>query len=426
MDLQPTIDSIPVEVIEEILSQLALPDICSLRLTGRKLNAKSSQGIFKSYFRRKTITMDATSDQFRQAVHVMQRQGFGCLLEHLTLVGLAGPYNPGPYNREESLKEAAVPMLFLQFMKDLGVNGTSGCLQSVSITMEDQNKGSSGYVWMNAAKCFEHTMQALHGSQLPIKSLDVFFGATRCSLSIDQLPTILELDLSASLQQLKCLSMSLSHHEAYKPSNSYISPREPEGKEMRAHASGRRHTDALCKFLQRCPVLEDLQLHWYRLYAFQLSRASNEEQRFFNRVVQSCQFPFLKRCTLKGIKTTETALLSFLRQMQLNSIVMEEIHLRTGKFGPVFDCLVERMEQLEYLHFENLWESQLILFDAPGKPHFCGPGMRPPHVLTRTVLTRSGADARMPIKYKLDSGRTSGEMEVTNWIMKRQREYGPR
>jgi hypothetical protein len=78
------------------------------------------------------------------------------------------------------------------------------------------------------------------------------------------------------------------------------------------------------------------------------------------------------------------------------------------------------MEQLEYLHFDNLWERDLIYFDAPGKPHFCCPGMGP------NALTRSGADVRMPLKYRFYNGSMSGEIEVTRWIIKRQREYGPR
>ncbi|KFY01602.1 hypothetical protein O988_02672 [Pseudogymnoascus sp. VKM F-3808] len=169
MDLQPRIDSMPVEVIEEILSQLALPDICSLRLAGRKLNAKSSQGIFKSYFRNKTIMMGA-SEQLRQAVHITQRQGLGCLLEHLTLVGLKRPDND-----EESSKEAAVLILLRQFMENLGLNVAGGCLQSMYLTINKKDDRFRESNWETAAKCFKHTMLALHANQLPIKSLDVFF-----------------------------------------------------------------------------------------------------------------------------------------------------------------------------------------------------------------------------------------------------------
>lgn len=92
MDLRLRLDGLPIEIIDSIVALLALSDICSLRLTGREVNAKSSQGIFKTYFHNKTITMSA-SEQLHQAVYLMQRWGFGCLLKHLTLVGLSTSRN---------------------------------------------------------------------------------------------------------------------------------------------------------------------------------------------------------------------------------------------------------------------------------------------------------------------------------------------
>lgn len=150
-------------------------------------------------------------------------------------------------------------------------------------------------------------MRALSASELPIESLDVFSGVTSRSLAIDRLATIRELNLSASLRRLKWLSMSLSHHMVYP-----LQRRESEeSEEMQALTTGERNTRAICKFLQHCPVLEDLQPHWYRLPMISLTNAISEEELFFDRVAQSCRFPFLKRCTLKGIRTY-AAILTFL------------------------------------------------------------------------------------------------------------------
>lgn len=146
-----------------------------------------------------------------------------------------------------------------------------------------------------------------------------------------------------------------------------------------------------------------------------------EEQYFFDRVVQSCRFPFLKRCTLKGIRTSEATLLSFLRQTQLNSIEMEEVHLRPGEFRLVFDYLVKHMEQLEYVHLNDLWEKRLVYFDAPREPHF--PRSEPQ--IGPNTLTRAGADARTPIKYQHRRGFTLDTPEFTQWTRKRQVQYGP-
>jgi hypothetical protein len=108
-------------------------------------------------------------------------------------------------------------------------------------------KGSSKWtsVWETAGDCFEATMHALSASELPIESLEVFSGVTCCSLSLDRLAAIQELNLSTSLQRLKRLSMSLSHHMVYKLGRKL----DEESEEMQALTTGERHTMAICKFL---------------------------------------------------------------------------------------------------------------------------------------------------------------------------------
>lgn len=194
-----------------------------------------------------------------------------------------------------------------------------------------------------------------------------------------------------------------------------------ESEEMQALTTGERNTRAICKFIQHCPVLEDLQLHWYTLRTTNLTNAISEEELFFDRVAQSCQFPFLKRCTLKGIRTSAATLLSFLRQMQLKSIEMEEIQLQPGEVRLVFDYLVKHMEQLEHVHLNDLWERRIIYFDAPGEPHF--PGSDPP--IGPSILTRTGTDARTPIKYQYSKGYALGSVKASQWRRKKDMQYGP-
>ena len=210
--------------------------------------------------------------------------------------------------------------------------------------------------------------------------------------------------------------MSLSHHMVYPPRRW----EGEESEEKQALTTGERNTRAICKFLQHCPVLDNLQLHWYRLPMISLTNAISEEELFFDHVAQSCRFPFLKRCTLKRIRTSAATLLSFLRQVQLNSIGMEEIHLKSGEFRLVFNYLVKHMEQLEHVHLNDLWETKLIYFDAPGEPHF--PGSGPPIGLN--TLTRTGANARMPIKYQQSRVYVQGFVEASQW-RKRRIQYGP-
>ncbi|KFY14480.1 hypothetical protein V491_06034 [Pseudogymnoascus sp. VKM F-3775] len=199
----------------------------------------------------------SSSEQLHQAIFMTQWQGFGCLLEHPTLVGLPKSRNP---------KDTA--MLLGQTMKNLRLGLAYGYPPSISLVIEDGVKyeghrltnDSCNWksVWETAGECFEATMQALSASELPIESLDVFSSVTCCSLSLDRLVTIGELNLSASLQQLKQLSISLSHHMVYELGRK----ESEESEEMQALANGERHTIAVCKFLQHCsPVLENLHLY---------------------------------------------------------------------------------------------------------------------------------------------------------------------
>lgn len=227
----------------------------------------------------------SASEQLYRAVSVTQRRRLGLLLEHLTLVGLPKSYNQ---------KDAAV--LLGQAMKNLRLGLVGGRLPSLSLVIENgvkykwqrlaEDSSSWKSVWEAAGECFEATMQALSSSELPIESLDVFSGVTCCSLSLDRLAIIRDLNLSASLRRLKRLSISLSQHVV----------NGDESEEMQALTTGERHTEAICEFLQHCsPVLEDLHLHRYKLRTINLSNAISEEKQFFDRIAQSCRFPFLKR-----------------------------------------------------------------------------------------------------------------------------------
>lgn len=117
-----------------------------------------------------------------------------------------------------------------------------------------------------------------------------------------------------------------------------------------------------------------------------------EERRFFDRIATSCEFPSLKKLTLKGIFTTDEAILSLLRSVHLHSLQMEWIVLQPGgKFRPIFDHLKQSMPTLEYLHLDNLFEEGSILhFDVPGEKHFEGAvnyNVNGPNVIVRTGIS---------------------------------------
>lgn len=396
--------SLPVEVLEVIAALLELRDLCSLRLTEGDVAAKYSQGLFKTHFRTKTIKLTAL-DQLVEFVCMTQPEQLGCLVEHLTLVGAPTSLHRGAAEQDTAERLG-------QAMTNLRLNSARGCLRSVSLVVESGgNDEHDVKPWEAASNCFHIAALALEASRLPIEGFDVFGRVRRCSLACNRMAAVLdEFDLMSSLKSVKQLSVSMSGQV------------EREGsEEEQTVAAGRRDVDAIVQFLGLCPELEDLQLHWYKLHLSNSIHGLIVEQRFFDRVVECCRFPSLKRCALQGIATTEAALLAFLRHVRLRRFEMEEVHLLTGTFHAVFALLAAHMEQLEYVHLDSLWETRLICFDAPGEPYLpsSGPSSGP------NVLTRTGADARQLIQYQYPVGYALGTVAAADWHRRRRHLYGP-
>jgi hypothetical protein len=146
-----------------------------------------------------------------------------------------------------------------------------------------------------------------------------------------------------------------------------------------------------------------------------------EERGFFTYVVEFGSFLQLRSCKLEGIYTDEDTLLAFFRKAtQLASISMKHFILqKPGKFRPAFDFISKHLENLDYIHFEDLYESRLICFDGPnvyGTPN--GPA----------VLTRVGDENRQrqrKIGYRKTTGIPSDELEGRQWLERNRLHYGP-
>ncbi|CZR69080.1 uncharacterized protein PAC_18981 [Phialocephala subalpina] len=423
MTSQPSLGGISMDVMECIVTFLDLSEICSLRLVAREVSEKASQGVFKRHFRTKKVQL-TIKPHLERAISIAQQRRYATLLEHLTLVSLPTSTLGPDSQRGEHEQGSACLELLHRALELFCLNSARGCLPTIALVIEGAGEDGPNRprIWDAAASCFNITMLALGSSKLPIEALDIFGSVRCCSLACDQVAAMLaKIDISIlteSLRGLKQLYMSLAYHER----------REPESEYTKSLAFGQANTSAICRFLELCPALRDLQLHWYNTYGSHsedaLTDPLKEEKSFFDRIARSGRFPSLHRCTLKGIYTSEAALLSFSRQVQhLHHLDMDEIHLGTsGMFRPFFEYLAQDMPELEYLHLDNLWEERLIYFDAPGKSHFPHSGRRSngPNTITRT-----GADARKPIRYQFSHGVALGSPQASNWARKLRRQYGP-
>jgi hypothetical protein len=405
----PDLNRLPTDVLEGVVALLPLQDICNLRLVSRAVATKSSRGVFRKHFTTKTVKWTST-EQMEEFVHLTQPHGVGCLLQHLTVIGIAPA---PPADQEHSLDE-----LLSKALANLRLNSTHGCLQTIVLLVQGQDNNTIipcskmrdwRQVWLTAARTFEILCHALAESALPIiQKLDIFDRVSGCSLACDQIgPIFGRIDLSKSLEKLRCLSLSLSHHAA---------------EDLNDKALGKGFAEDISRLLELCPQLESLDLHWYQLYAkLNENDTQIEERRFFSHIVQSKQVSQLRNCQLKGIYTNEAALLAFLQKAtELVSFSMEEVHLEVGKFGPIFNCLTTHLRHLEHLHLDDLWESRLICFECPGQPHFPSSAANGPN-----AITRIGADCQLTIKYRMTRGHALGSAPAANWHRRKVLQYGP-
>jgi hypothetical protein len=416
---QPALDGVSTDVLTVIIGLLQFQDICSLRLVSRTLTARSSQA-FQKLFRTKTLKW-TSSKQLQEFVHFTQPNGLGCLLQRLTIVAVA----PVTSIQHASTKGK----LLIDAFTNLRLNSASGGLQSLVLHVEGQDMIGNFVtcekirewksVWQTAALAFEISFRALAASALPVEELDIFHSIIRCSLACDKIAPILDsIDLSKPLEKLKSLSLSLSLHVA-----------EDGAPETLSLVSAKRHSFALGRLLTLCPQLEKLELHWYqivpRIGAANLNEAQIEEQRFFTHVVKNAPLSQLRSCKLDGIKTDETTLLAFVQKAsKLSNLHMEEVHLLSGKFGPVFNYLTSRLEHLEYLHLDDLYESRMICFDGPGKPKMPSIDKSDgPNTLTR--VGDENRQRRRKIGYRETRGRPLGSAAAANWRNRHRIRYGP-
>ena len=413
VSVHPSFDGLSADVLACIIAELPFSDICSLRLVSQTLALRSYQP-FATHLTTKTLKWTSTQ-QLQEFVHFTQPNQPGCLLQHLTLVGVAASSILEHVSDSDVLFATSTKLLTNAFT-NLRLNSGRGALKSVVLQVqgEDDNGSTIPFekirdyrstwkaVWETAAQTFELTSCALAESALSIQKLDVFGSVARCSLACDKIGNR---DLSKSLEKLKSLTLSLSHSLAEDPQGDAI---------LKAHA------DKITQLLHLCPQLENLELHWYNLRYYK-ENDDPEEQQFFTHVVKGAQLSQLQRCRLDGIDTSETVLLAFLgKATRLSYLCINDMDLKPGSFRPVFNYLTNHVQHLDHLQLDRLDEGKLICFDGPGEPHLPSGSPNGPNTLTRT-----GKDCQRHIGYRPMFGRTKGSGEAWTWHEEHSILYGP-
>ncbi|KAF2148009.1 hypothetical protein K461DRAFT_272196 [Myriangium duriaei CBS 260.36] len=415
---QIALGSLPPEVFQNIICRLDLGDIRSLRLTASSLKDSATRN-FQIHLFTKSVDVDSRNelDEFTRMSEPGQ---MGCFMRSLTLKIVLPPKG----NKKPRTKSKGNAQVLASALNNLRLNTASGRLQTLTLVVEREDISAKVYpwsygqvqgfdnwkpVWDAAQRVLLIAFKALEISGLPIDEFDVFGSIRRCSLACDLLAPVLRIDFSASFRGLKRLSLSLSDHMQ--------KTTDPVG-------SSARHVESVCCFIQLCPDLEVLELHWFHLFheSEDEKAGSEQERRFFNSLADSVTLTSLRRLSLRGVRATEAALTTFFAAHPLlTELVMEDVALDSGKFDNVFRTITPR---LEYIHLDNLWAEKLLYFDIKGTPHVPR-SCRDKKKIGPNDLTREGNEAKRPIRCKQSNGRTLGSPQLLRWIGQRRAQYGP-
>jgi hypothetical protein len=131
----------------------------------------------------------------------------------------------------------------------------------------------------------------------------------------------------------------------------------------------------------------------------------------------------LRHCKLDDIHSSVTTLLAFLEKAtQPPHFIMEQVHLKVGRFGPVFTYLANHAQHLNYLQLDDQWESILICFNSTDRPRVpSSSALNGPNKLTRTEDS-----CRCTIGYRLMRGRAIVSPQALKLRCRKFLLYGPR
>ncbi|RAK93406.1 hypothetical protein BO79DRAFT_267520 [Aspergillus costaricaensis CBS 115574] len=391
-----TFESLPVELVEEVVSRLDLHDLCALRLTGRTVSSKSSNATFRNYFLSKKLEIaEAPLENFAL---VTKPGRFGLWIQHLTLYAITKDDDTGGI----SLASPRVIELLAQGFLNIRDNSPHGGPLSITLKII-----GDGYMRDFAAPVFNVTLSALRGTGLPIRSLDAFAEGYShnhggfCSIPFSEITGAFSgagaadlHSLAKTFQPCTKLCLSLAHHIHTIDSDSIRelhNDNEDEDFELPpSYEEARVNTQKLCDLVGLCPTLQELYLVW-EYDDFEETAGVREELYFFSRLAESCQFPSLRQCTLHNIRMSEEALLTFFRQLtRLVYLRLEYVSVE-GEFDDLFRLLSTSMPELNYLHLRGLYSSSgtlRFLNEHPENRLRHPTGRAPPGIIRR------GSDAR--------------------------------
>jgi hypothetical protein len=178
---------------------------------------------------------------------------------------------------------------------------------------------------------------------MPIEQLHLLYQSLVCSVPCCIFESPLgSVQPSSNWSRLRCLSLTLTQHTVASP---VVGLDEEDDEPMSdvpeesTHA-GNRRAQAVVDFFSLISNVEVLNLHWYgsRIPIHTETAADHAENYCFDKVFLTVSFHKLKPLTLRGLHTTQPALLKILTTPSLEKVHLSHIHLLES-FRPILDCI---------------------------------------------------------------------------------------
>lgn len=419
------LEALHIELAEHITTFLKLSDIASLRLTSRTMDHKASHGSFTTFFRRKEVVL--TTGALQEMVRLTSQGRLGRYLQHCTITGVVCRKGSAADEDIEDLG-SLLAEAFLNLKKHSPRHGLASLCLCVTAGSKDGDRKLSEpedspawrSVWASALRTFNLTMAALSESQLSVaEHLDIFGSTAGCSLACDAFLLFAQQPASKNvLGSLKSLTVSLSAPcKATDTSRSYSAVTEAENQAQSSHSILILHS--MMRASEIMLKLESVDLHWYNLgdsaSTLPALAASGHNDK------TSLAFPHLKECSLRGIYVSEVDLLQFFEAAQPSTVTLANVHLVSGTYSSIWKFLTDVESPVTCYHLDDVWDTRLVHFDAPGKPKFPSSNA----LVGPTSLTRQGSHVKEEIRCRSVPGRTLGSPAVMRWRKARIQEFGP-
>ena len=417
--MAPALDSLPNELFEQVVQDLDLLDICSLRCGSRQLASKSTQTHFKSFFRKKHVYLDENSlTDFVQATQISK---LCCRVEHLVLVGIVDAasfleidmsaelgeevdesrHDEAPQDIPEAIGERRLPVggsqkskralgLLSKALRNLSLSDNTKHRRLPQLSLETHVHNRDAYRYERgpfyssnlqmstvehddmAARNFRFVMESMAISGLIVKKLEICYSIKTLGSSdpkdIRQFG-IYSIELigvqaryprrRACFASITSLSISACPPRPPRscPGDQYDVRESPLSQEVATtfDIQTRNHTPGLAQLVEEAES-PDLQYCGGCRGPIDTTRDNEHTQCLVKPAVASKIFPRLRHCRLHGLRCHPDDLLHFLQRIEPRRIALQSIYLEIGSWQHILEYITGPQTGIKSVQLSYLTE----------------------------------------------------------------------